>query len=205
MSTPEKKSVEDNTPDTCEGCEHNKIHPNEDVTHTCTPPDTEWEKEDRELAHEAFDILGKFFMKNCNRVPPSMLEACDYVSNYLGDIAMGREITIEKPEDAFPSLLTSRDTYWKEQLQKAEQRGEERMKRAQEQTDEYYRLRCEKELQKARIDFLRSEIEKLEDNLRIADEIPDTLSDIWQQAHNKALTSIITRYKEELKVLESNV
>ena len=50
-------------------------------------------------------------------------------------------------------------------------------------------------------DWLRSEIEKLEGDLRPYNSMSDWAEEI--NAHNTALTSIITRYKEELKVLES--
>ena len=64
-------------------------------------------------------------------------------------------------------------------------------------------------------DWLRSEIEKLEGMKKTGnngeglpfENSPDIYGnarmEAWKNGHNTALTSIITRYKEELKVLES--
>ena len=52
-----------------------------------------------------------------------------------------------------------------------------------------------------RADWLRSEIEKLEGMWR-AYLIPKEGRHDYDNGYNQALTSIITRYKEELKVLE---
>ena len=54
------------------------------------------------------------------------------------------------------------------------------------------------QLQKTRHDWLREEIVKLGGVKRIADEVPDGLTDIWQKSHNQALQTIIDRYQEEL-------
>lgn len=36
----------------CTGCKHNKLHPNEDVTHTCTPA-KEWREDLENILHDA--------------------------------------------------------------------------------------------------------------------------------------------------------
>ena len=59
-------------------------------------------------------------------------------------------------------------------------------------------------LERERTSWLRSEIEKLEGEVKDEEWNEDGLSKNKKiLGHNQALTSIITRYKEELKVLES--
>jgi len=66
--------------------------------------------------------------------------------------------------------------------------------------------------QRLKADWLRSEIEKLESSEKMKSKIgfekdgtkmQQIKQRVYAQGHNQALTSIITRYKEELKVLES--
>lgn len=56
-------------------------------------------------------------------------------------------------------------------------------------------------------DWLRSEIEKLEKLRRKFVTQPALYkgsdANVWREGYNEALTSVITRYKEELEVLES--
>lgn len=71
-----------------------------------------------------------------------------------------------------------------------------------------------KQLQKSKADWLRSEIEKLEGSIKTGnngeglpfENSPDIYGnarmEAWKNGYNKSLTSIITRYKEELLELE---
>lgn len=70
------------------------------------------------------------------------------------------------------------------------------------------------EAQKTKADWLRSEIEKL-DGMRLPEQSDYHTSDLIytsstglklerNKGNNQALTSIITRYKEELKALETH-
>lgn len=117
-------------------------------------PDTEWEKEFDEKFNKAF--------------------CCDH--DHYGE-ECGKEFAT-KCKSFIKKTLTSRDTYWKEEMKKARQ------------------------------DWLRSEIEKLEgmkQPITIDDRVESAFASIEWDRYNEALTTIITRYKEELKVLESKV
>ena len=69
-------------------------------------------------------------------------------------------------------------------------------------------------VQKTKSDWLRSEIERLESSEKMKSKIgfekdgtkmQQIKQRVYAQGHNQALTSIITRYKEELKELEKGV
>lgn len=112
-------------PDRCEGCEHNKIYPNEDVTHTCTPPDTEdWEKE-----AEALGVLQKESVKEegwekefdeiiKNKTTFGHIEDEDFEPAMMFKGAWDVDNFVERVKDFIDKTLNARDTYWKERVRK---------------------------------------------------------------------------------------
>ena len=56
---------------------------------------------------DMFDELMKFATNNAgDDMPQTVVEAIDYVANYCGDIAKGREYRPDEPKEAFPSIFT---------------------------------------------------------------------------------------------------
>lgn len=77
------------------------------------------EETQREAA-EAFNAVQLFGINQGVYIPQGIIEAMDYVSDYLGDIAMGRKVSIESPSDAMPTLLA-------EEIEKAREGERERI------------------------------------------------------------------------------
>lgn len=61
----------------------------------------------QEEAHYVFDILSTYFMGHSEAPSGALLEAVDYVLNYLGDISQNREFKFDSMEDAFPSVIAT--------------------------------------------------------------------------------------------------
>jgi len=59
----------------------------------------------QEEARELFHTLQTFGLDK--DIPQSVLEAIDYVSNYVGDIANDRKVTLDEPKNAFPTIVTA--------------------------------------------------------------------------------------------------
>lgn len=80
-------------------------------------------EEERKL----FDAIGDYFIDHPEAPSGALLEAVDYVSNYLGDIAMGRKYEPEELKEAFPSVfsqaLTARDKELREKIEKIDVEG----------------------------------------------------------------------------------
>ncbi len=108
----------------------------------------------RKQAKEVFHTMMDYTMSYSLEIPQTVIEAFDFVANYVGDVSFGREVVLEKPSDAFPTLINQAILQERERLV-----GEiEKMKMAYTDLDSK-RLRYEKQARNKVVDDIISLIQ----------------------------------------------